>query len=483
MFNSLKPNRESMSSVDTAWLRMERPTNLMMITGVMVFEEKLAYRRVQKVIRDRFLRFQRFRQRAGRDTTSAFWEEDPNFDLDAHVLRVALPGKADKDALQAYASELASTPLDPWKPMWQFHLVENYLGGSAMVVRIHHSYADGIALIQVLMAMTETAEGSSPLPEKPRRSAKNQSGGAVRLVKHGLNLGARLWNNSLHIVQDPAVATGMVKTGVDLAAELAKLALLDDDPSTPFKGLLGARKQVAWAEPLPLEEVRTIGKALGCTINDVLLASAAGALHSYLAEQGEALDGLVLRAAVPVNLRPVESPASLGNQFGLVPRDLPVGTSNPLERLYKVHQNMAELKSSRQPVATYLLLGALGLGPAQLQETALNILSEKTSLVMTNVPGPREPLYFAGRKITQQMFWVPSSGSVGLGISILSYDGRVQFGLIADRKCVPNPEEIIKRFGGEFEKLLLTTLMAPWEERPNAKDVEAHLDFHCGLLS
>ncbi|NNF52153.1 MAG: wax ester/triacylglycerol synthase family O-acyltransferase [Gammaproteobacteria bacterium] len=484
VFNPLKSDRESMSSVDTAWLRMERPTNLMMITGVMIFDDKLAYRKVQKVIRDRFLRFARFRQRAGRDTTSAFWEEDPNFDLDAHVLRVALPGKADKDALQAYASELASTPLDPWKPMWQFHLVENYLGGSAMVVRIHHSYADGIALIQVLMAMTETAEGKSPLPEKPKKRAGSGSGdgGAVRLVKHGLNLGARLWNNSLHIVQDPKVATSMVKTGVDLAAELAKLALLTDDPPTPFKGSLGARKQVAWAEPLPLEEVRTIGKALGCTINDVLLASAAGALHSYLGEQGEALDGLVLRAAVPVNLRPLESAASLGNQFGLVLLDLPVGISNPLERLYKVHENMNRLKSSRQPVATYLLLGALGLGPAQLQETALNILSEKSTLVMTNVPGPRQPLYFAGKEIVQQMFWVPSSGSIGLGISILSYDGRVQFGLIADRKCVPEPGEIIKRFRGEFEKLLLTTLMAPWEERPNAQDVEAHLDFHCSLL-
>lgn len=484
VFNPLKSDRESMSSVDTAWLRMERPTNLMMITGVMIFEEKVDYRRVQKVIRERFLRFDRFRQRAGRDTTSAFWEDDPNFDLDAHILRVALTGKADKAALQAYASDLASTPLDPWKPMWQFHIVENYAGGSAIVVRIHHSYADGIALIQVLMAMTETRSGGSPLPKKSRKNNQRAGGGlpGAGLVKHGLKLGASLWNNSLHMVQDPSVATGMVKTGVDLAAELAKLALLDDDPETPFKGALGARKQVAWAEPLPLEEVRTIGKSLGCTINDVLLASAAGALHSYLSEQGHPTHDLVVRAAVPVNLRPLDSVTGLGNQFGLVLLDLPVGIRNPLERLYQVHENMSALKSSRQPIATYLLLGALGLGPSQLQETALNILSQKTSLVMTNVPGPREPLYFAGRKIVQQMFWVPSTGSVGLGISILSYDGQVQFGLIADRKCVPAPEEIIKRFRGEFEKLLLTTLMAPWAERPDAQRVEAELDRHCALL-
>lgn len=486
VFNPLKSDRESMSSVDTAWLRMERPTNLMMITGVMIFEEKLDYRRVQKVIRERFLRFERFRQRAGRDSASAFWEKDPNFDLDAHVLRVALPGKADKAALQTYASELASTPLDPWKPMWQFHLVENYRGGSAMVVRIHHSYADGIALIQVLMAMTETADGESPLPRKSKRPQQRGDRSALpgaQLVKHGLKLGASLWQNSLHIVQDPSVATSMVKTGVDLAAELAKLALLEDDPETPFKGPLSARKQVAWAEPLLLEEVRTIGKALGCTINDVLLASAAGALHSYLEEEGVKTDGLVVRAAVPVNLRPLDSVSGLGNQFGLVLLDLPVGIRNPLERLYTVHDSMTQLKSSRQPVATYLLLGALGLGPAQLQETALNILSQKSSLVMTNVPGPRQPLYFAGKKIVQQMFWVPSTGSIGLGISILSYDGQVQFGIIADRKRVPAPASVIRRFRGEFEKLLLTTLMAPWEERPDPRRVEASLDRHRELLS
>lgn len=485
IIDSLIPGREGMSSVDTAWLRMERPTNLMMITGVMIFEEKVRYLRLKKVIRERFLRFARFRQRAGRDVASAFWEEDPNFDIDAHVLRVALPGKADKQALQAYVSELASTPLDPWKPMWQFQLVENYEGGSAIVTRIHHSYADGIALIQVLMAMTEKQGGGSVLPDNGPKAKQHgpSSLPGTKLVTHGLKLGANLWKNSLHIVQDPGAAAGLVKTGVDLAAELAKLGLLEDDPPTPFKGPLGARKQVAWAEPLPLEEVRTIGKALGCTINDVLLACAAGALHSYLVEQGQDTDGLVIRAAVPVNLRPLDAPARLGNQFGLVLLDLPVGIRNPLERLYKVHENMQKLKSSRQPLATYLLLGALGFGPRQLQKTALDLLSEKTSIVMTNVPGPRQPLYLAGCRIVQQMFWVPASGSVGLGVSILSYDGRVQFGLIADRKRVPDPFAIISRFRGEFEKLLLSTLMSAWEERPDPHKLEAELNEHHSRMS
>ncbi len=479
------PGRDGMSGVDNAWLRMERPTNLMMITGVMMFEEKVAFARLRKVIRERFLRFRRFHQRPGRDAASAFWEEDPNFDIDSHVLRVALPGKADKQALQRYVSDLASTPLDPWKPMWQFHLVENFAGGSAIVTRIHHAYADGIALIQVLMAMTQTRDSSGHLRGNHSANQSNsgkRAAGTNKLVSHGLKMGASLWNNSLHIMQDPGAAASLLKSGVDIAAEMARLGLLENDPDTPIKGELGTRKRVAWAEPLPLEEVRTIGKALGCTINDVLLASAAGALHSYLDEHDEVTEELTIRAAVPVNLRPLDAAAQLGNQFGLVVLELPVGIRNPLARLYKVHDNMQQLKTSRQPLATYLLLSALGMGPKQVQQAALDLLSQKTSLVMTNVPGPREPLYLAGRRIAQQMFWVPSTGSIGLGISILSYNGQVQFGLIADQKRIPDPGAIIARFRGEFEKLLLATLMAPWNERPDAHRLEAELDRHRSML-
>ena len=275
ILDDLIPGREGMSSVDTAWLRMERRTNLMMITGIMMFEERVQHARLKKVLRERFLRFRRFRQRAGRDIASAYWAEDPYFDIDAHVQRVALPGKADKAELQKLASELASTPLDPWKPMWQFHLVDNFEGGSAIIMRIHHAYADGIALIQVMMAMTETEDGAdaarAPSPSSQRRDSGAYMLPGAKLITHSLKLGAELWKNSLHMLQEPGVAASYFKAGVDFAAELAKLALLESDPETSFKGPLGVRKQVAWAEPLPLEEVKAVGKALGCTINDVLL--------------------------------------------------------------------------------------------------------------------------------------------------------------------------------------------------------------------
>jgi diacylglycerol O-acyltransferase len=157
-------NRERISGVDTAWLRMEQPTNLMMIVGVMMFDRKARLADVKRVLAARFLAFRRFRQRAVQDATGSWWETDEDFDMAAHVRKVSLPGKAGKEELEAMVSELASTPLDSSRPLWQFHLVDNYGGGSALITRIHHCYADGIALIQVLLSMThETAQGSLAL--------------------------------------------------------------------------------------------------------------------------------------------------------------------------------------------------------------------------------------------------------------------------------------------------------------------------------
>jgi hypothetical protein len=172
----------------------------------------------------------------------------------------------------------------------------------------------------------------------------------------------------------------------------------------------------------------------------------------------------MLRALVPVNLRPLEEAWKLGNRFGLVFLDLPLGVRNPIARLYAVRENMRALKGSYQPVLALGLLAAMGAGPRVLQDALLGTLSRNASAVMTNVPGPQQPLYLAGAAIDGLMFWVPQSGDIGLGVSIISYDGKVQFGLVTDAGLCPDPEAIVARFGAEFERLLLTTLLAPWEE-------------------
>jgi diacylglycerol O-acyltransferase / wax synthase len=467
--------RERISGVDTAWLRMDQPTNLMMIVGVMMFEKRLDPRKVKKVLAARFLAFRRFGQRAVQDAAGAWWQADDEFDIGHHVLRATLPGAGGKAELEAFVSELASTPLDPARPLWQFHVVDNFNGGGALVTRIHHCYADGIALIQVMLSMTHaTAEGSLAMePEVFETEASGEADFWAQLLKpvagalgSAKEIGKGLLEQGKSLAANPSTAGAALQEvagkGMELAGEVAKLMLMGSDAQTRFKGPLGTSKVVAWATPLPLHEVKTVGKALGCSINDVLLSMAAGALRDYLLDKGDGVEGLEIRAIVPVNLRPVGQGKSLGNHFGLVFLDLPIGMEHPLERLYEIRRRMQALKGSYQPAIALALLSAVGYGPRVLQEQVTRLLGANASAVMTNVPGPGHPLYFAGRRIVELDFWVPQSGGIGMGVSILSYDKRIQFGVITDAGLVPDPDRIVGRFDDEFEKLLWHTLMSPW---------------------
>ncbi len=483
VLNRLNSHREPMSSVDKAWLRMERPTNLMMITTVMMLEDKIDLARLKDMLEARFLSYKRFKQRTIQDNLNAYWEDDPNFDIRNHAHRRALPGEAGKEELEELVSDLMSTPLDFSKPLWQYHLVENYNGGCALIIRIHHCYADGIALMQVLLAMADTDLKETRSPAGDNRGDEEEAGvidrllePAGELVRSTFKFGRGLLGEGFDLVRHPTHAIDYARIGMGVAAEVAKIGLMSDDPPTRFTGKLGARKRAAWVEPLPLDEVKAVGKALGCSINDVLLSCVCGALRAYLVEAGDPVEGLEIRMVVPVNLRPLDQEIKeLGNQFGLVVVALPVGIENPLERLYRVRDCMQELKDSYQAHVFFGLLSALGKGPDVMQQTALDLLSKKGTAVMTNVPGPQQALYIAGAKLAEIMFWVPQSGNMGMGVSILSYNNYVHFGLVTDEKLVSDPQTIAEDFGKEFEKLLLITLMEPWGEPRDAQDVEDSL--------
>ena len=480
---SHKPARESMSRVDTAWLRMERPTNPMMITGVLMFAEPMSLAQLKRVIQQRFLSYARFRQKPVEGATGAQWVEDEHFDLDWHVRLSGLPGKtnpaAEKKALERFASQLASSPLDPTKPLWQFHLVERYQGGSALVARIHHCYADGIALVQVLLSLTDTVRESSRAGQLDKAWLKHDGAHVARrvgAVDKYVKLGGKMLEQGMAMYRDPTLASLLAREGGQIARELLTALALPDDPPSLLRGKLGVSKRVAWAEPLDLEEVKAVGRACDCTVNDVLMAAAAGALRGYMLERGENLDGMTLRATVPVNLRPLEHARKLGNHFGLVFLELPVGEDNPLRRLERVAECMNELKNSKQALVAYGLLAALGLAPPPVQELALELFSRKASAVATNVPGPQQPLYMAGCTLRDMMFWVPQTGSIGLGLSILSYRGQVHFGLVTDARLIPDPQGVIRRFGEEFDKLLYLAMMGNWDEPLDAEGASALLD-------
>jgi WS/DGAT/MGAT family acyltransferase len=215
------------------------------------------------------------------------------------------------------------------------------------------------------------------------------------------------------------------------------------------------------------------------SVNDVLLSCVAGALRRYLAGKGDDTRGMEIRAMVPVNLRPANESPRLGNRFGLVPLVLPVGLANPLERLYDVRRRMDELKGGYQAPLAYALLSVIGQAPRVLQSGILDYLASKSTAVMTNVPGPAEPIRIAGNTVQRVMFWVPQSSDIGMGVSILSYRGGVQFGVMTDSKLCPQPQQIIDGFAPEFERLLLTLALLPRDLLAGGPLIRANSNIGC----
>ena len=476
------PADRRMSRVDTAWLRMDNDVNLMMIVGVWLLTPAITLDALRERIETRLLKYERFRHKAVADAMGAMWVEDTDFDIDRQVVLEQLPkkrGQTERQALQQRCGELAVTPLDPDRPLWQFNLVERYEGGSAIIARIHHCIGDGIALISVMNSITD---GGNDPPKRRRKTVdddgdhdwlsdavlKPLTGLAVKaLDMYGSGV-ARSIEALSHPREPLQGSLDMAKAGLQVASDLAALALMADDSPTRLKGKPVGRKVVAWSEPMPLDVVKVVGKALNCSINDVLLSCVSGAIGGWLRAQGDNPDGAEIRAMVPVNLRPLEKAWQLGNRFGLAPLVLPVGIANPVERVFAVRRRMSDMKGSYQPLLAFAVLSVSGLFIKPVQDAILGLFAKKATAVMTNVPGPAVPLRFCGSTLRQNMFWVPASGDIGVGVSILSYGGGVQFGLITDEQLCPEPQAIIDRFEPEFHKLLWLSLMLPWAGQEDA---------------
>ncbi|MFD2366756.1 wax ester/triacylglycerol synthase family O-acyltransferase [Pseudoduganella sp. GCM10020061] len=459
--------REPLSTVDAAWLRMDRPANLMMICGMMRFERPVGLDALRAAIGTRMLCFHRFRQRVAGPAEAPYWEDDPQFDLAWHVRSAVLP--AGPQALENWAGGLASTALDRHRPMWQFHLAREG-HGSAVFMRMHHCYGDGFALLHVMDALTD-ADPTHPHappqdlapPARPHSAwerllgpVTEAAGDAVRSALHAAGAGAA-------VLASPRHALALAARAADLVQQGAIIAAMTPDSATSLKGELGTAKRIAWTDPLPLDEVKAVARVLSCSINDLLVACIAGALRSWLLERGEAVEGVELRALVPVNLRPPGPVTELGNHFGLVFLSLPVGIEDPLQRLDEVRRRMAALKTSQQPLVALGILAGMGMAPEFLKERVLDVLAANASVVVTNVRGPATPRYLAGQRIAHQIFWVPQSGGIGLGVSIFSYAGQVGFGVMADAR-LGDPHALPPRYAEEFEALLLHALMLPWPD-------------------
>ncbi len=299
---------------------------------------------------------------------------------------------------------------------------------------------------------------------KPAASAPGvwdwASGLLPAALQHTLHEGVSLGGKAMHLATHPVETSALARKAFGLAGELGRLGLLEDDPPTRLKRPLSGIRHAAWADPLPLAELRTLGRVLGCTVNDVLMSTLAGALGRYLAARGDAVTGLTIRATVPVNLRPEsDGPPALGNCFGLVFVDLPIGIRHPLERLYAVHaamqqpEGLAAGAGHPRPAAGGGQSAGCGRGAGDRH------IQRQSQRGRLESAGAKQQLFLAGAPLTQLLFWVPQAGDIGTGISMLSYNGGVQFGVMADRQLVPKPAELVAEIGREFERLALVVLL------------------------
>ncbi len=448
----------SMSAIDAAWLRTDRPTNLAIITSVLWFARAPDWDAVEALLQQRLVdRFPRFRQRAVEPRIpigTPSWEGDRGFDLRRHVHRHRLPAPGDQAALEAFVATLQSTPLDHDRPLWSAHLIDGFGDGAAIVWRIQHCIVDGISLARVLLSLSDHEPEAGIAPDRERGPSPRPAvaGYAAPVMRAGSWFAATIARETRDAVVRPGkILRGRI-VGVDTRS-LTKITRTGPDTSTVLKGRLGVPQHTTWTTPMSLAEVKRIGRPTGATVNDVALAALAGALRDYLAAHDSLVDEI--RAYMPFNLRPAGEPIprELGNLFGLVILALPIGVADRRERLACVQRRMSEIKRSGEGRVAFDGLCVMGVSPFGSERLSMDFFSAKASMVVSNMPGPAEAIRLAGVTVEGMLIMAPRTGSVGLGVSIFSYNGSVTIGVNADAGLVPDPKQLLGAIVAELQEM------------------------------
>jgi WS/DGAT/MGAT family acyltransferase len=345
--------------------------------------------------------------------------------------------------------DLMGMPLHPSKPLWQMHLVEHYGQGSALILRLEHAVADGDAMMHILDVISDpdpSRPWSEPAPAPPRSMFLGTVEALFGLGDRALSLPAEIF----HRARSPR---RLAREGVRVARAFGKVVFCLPDPQTILRGKRSTAHRLAVSEPIPLSEVKAIGKPLGATVNDVILSAVAGGLRRYMRIRGQGVDDFSIRGIVPVSLRTRAEAANLGNGFGLVFLSLPIDIGDPEERLRELKGRMDEIKQSPEAQVSYAILHLFGVLPRSTQNLGVRFFTTKVTATMTNVAGPRETRYLASSRIDRILFSVPHPGDIAIGMSIMSYDGTVLVTLDTDAQLIPNPEDIIIGFQADLEVL------------------------------
>jgi diacylglycerol O-acyltransferase len=440
--------KERMASADAAWLHMDRPTNLMVVTCVFWFDEPLDWDRVAAAFTERLIpAFPRFGQRVVEPPVTIGllgpqWADVAGFDVRDHLRRIVLPAPGGDAELHALVSQQADRPLDPGRPMWEAHLVDGYRDGCAILLRTHHAIADGTALVQALLTLADRPDGAARHAGQQPLTGPREAWVPAR----GL-----AWPRAANL--GPPDLLGRVRAVADRGAMLRRLGFATRDDPSVLRGPLSGHKRMTWSPAVPLEQVKKAGRAHGATVNDVALAAVAGALRRHLRAHDQQVERLT--AVVPVNLRPADQPfdARRGNQFGLAFVRLPVREPDPVARLQSVKTAMDQVKATGEGVVVSAALAVMGQTPVQVEQWWLDLFAGRATAVVTNIAGPPEPVALAGVRLRGFTAWVPSTGPIGVGLSICSYAGELQVGVAVDDALVPDADALLAALAEEVAEI------------------------------
>lgn len=419
---------------DGVWLQ-DNSTSLMVINSVFTTDQ-MDIDTFRQLWSDRVLsadggqRYPRFRWRVSSIGGRPHWQEDPDFDICNHIVEVPETGEAapdTKEKLEAYVGQLASRPLPNHRSPWQLLLVPSFGdNGSAVICRVHHVLGDGIAMVQVLFSIMD---GSA-------------EGGAM-VLPSVIDRGGQPPNRAL-LALSASLAGPLV---------LLRKMMWRSDPA-PLHGIaLRGEKKVAWTGPIDIEMVKGVKNRFGATLNDVLVACVAGAFRRYLEDHADEVPRQ-LQVSMPVNVRSRFEDIKMDNKFAAVLLSLPIDESNARLRTLETKRRLDALKRSVEPVTTYGLVHVmLKTLPQSLSRGLIDYFANKCTCVLSNVPGPQKPVYLAGRRLRAMLFWVPQRAQVGIGVSIISYDGFLRVGVIADSDLISEPGKLTAAFETEFAEL------------------------------
>ncbi len=457
---------ERLHILDAQFLHMEDDRSPMHIAGLCTFEGPAPTREeARRVFAAKLALVPRYRRRVrflplwlGRPV----WVDDPHFDIDYHVRRTALPAPGDDAALCALMGRLMSQVLDRTRPLWEAWIVEGLEGGRwALVSKVHHSMVDGVSAV----GLTETLLDQEPNPPLPAASAWTPAPEPSRVAKvldawQGLAHDARrLAGSAVAAVRHPAAgARDLRETWAGLAAFTGRLLTLR---TGAIQGSVGKHRSYAHASA-SLADVQTIRKALGGTVNDVVLAAVSGGYRALLADRGENPNTARVRSLVPVSMRAPDAHGLLDNRVSAVLCDLPVHIADPGQRLQAVRAEMERLKASHMAEAGAWVVDIGDIAPpfvvGAITRLAMRVMHQvpqrSLATVTTNVPGPRQPLYCFGRKMLEWYPYVPISQGLRVGTAILSYAGRIRFGVTSDYDTVPDATVLARGIAQGVDELL-----------------------------